>query len=330
MKTEAILFPKANQVALASFDLPEHLGENELLVQTLMTGVSSGTETRVLAGRQEGAEFPLIPGYEAVGRVIKTGCGVRKLAQGDIVFHYGSQFTGPYHRSWGGQMAFAVVSASEVFQIPPNLPPELAVYTKVAAIAQHGIERAQVKAGDKVAVVGQGLIGHLAAQLAAARGATVAVLDIVQERLDAARGASIPITIHSGQGNPARMLHETLGIPDVVIDATGAATVLGESLSLLPSKPWDRVFHPSPRFLILGSYPAEITFNYRQIFPIEPDVIISRDNVDDDAVAVIGLLSNGKLNPQHIKAQVLPYQEAQDGYDLLIKREAHRILFRWE
>jgi threonine dehydrogenase-like Zn-dependent dehydrogenase len=59
-------------------------------------------------------------------------------------------------------------------------------------------------------------------------------------------------------------------------------------------------------------------------------VIISRDNVDDDAVAVIGLLSNGKLNPQHIKAQVLPYQEAQAGYDLLIKREAHRILFRWE
>ncbi len=102
MQTSAILFPKPHEVAIVEFDLPVSLEMNEVLVRTLISGVSSGTETRVLAGLQPDAQFPLIPGYENVGQVIEIGSGVRDFQKiGDIIFHSGSQQTGPYQRAWG-------------------------------------------------------------------------------------------------------------------------------------------------------------------------------------------------------------------------------------
>jgi bacteriochlorophyllide a dehydrogenase len=329
MQTSAIIFPQPNEVDVVQFDLPVSLAEGEVLTETLLSGVSSGTETRVLAGLQPGTTFPLIPGYENVGRVIEIGAGVHSLKIGDIVFHSGSQNTGPYGRAWGGQMAHAVIEANEALLIPPGLPLEDAIYAKVAGIARHGIWRADVKAGEQVVIVGQGLIGHLAAQISVALGAEVTVLDVVPERLAAAEEAGVTRVINPAEVDAEQALRESVGMPDVVVDATGNAAILNQSLRYLPPKPWGKDFVTSPRFLILGSYPAEIMLDYRLLFEREPDVIISRDNLAADRQAVVVMMVQGSLRPSLLNAQVLSFEQAPEGYSRLLARQAHRVLFTW-
>jgi 2-desacetyl-2-hydroxyethyl bacteriochlorophyllide A dehydrogenase len=329
MKTSAIIFPKPNEVDVVELELPVALADDQLLVETLLSGVSSGTETRVLAGLQSGTQFPLIPGYENVGRVIEVGAGVRNLNVGDIVFHSGSQKTGQYDRAWGAQMAHAVIRVDDALPIPVELPLEDAIYAKVAGIARHGIWRAGVKAGEQVVIVGQGIIGHLAAQIACALGAQVTVLDVVAERLVAAERAGVARVINPSEVDAEQVLHESVGTPDVVVDATGNAGILNQSLRYLPPKPWGKDFITSPRFLILGSYPAEIMLDYRLLFEREPDVIISRDNLVADMQAVVELMAQGRLRPGLLNAQVLPFEQAPEGYTGLLARQAHRVLFTW-
>jgi len=329
MQTSAITFPQANEVEVVHFDLPVSLAEDEVLTETLLSGVSSGTETRVLAGLQPGTQFPLIPGYENIGRVIEMGASVRNLKIGDIVFHSGSQKTGLYDRAWGGQMAHAVIAADDALLIPGALPLEDAIYAKVAGIARHGIWRANVKAGEQVVIVGQGIIGHLAAQICVALGAGVTVLDVVAERLHAAEQAGAARVINPTEVDAEQALRESVGTPDVVVDATGNAASLNQSLRYLPPKPWGKDFVISPRFLILGSYPAEITLDYRLLFDREPDVIITRDNLPADMQAAVEMMAQGSLVPALLNAQVLPFERAPEGYARLLARQAHRVLFTW-
>jgi 3-hydroxyethyl bacteriochlorophyllide a dehydrogenase len=329
MKTSAIIFPKPNEVEVVQFDLPVSLADDDVLTETLLSGVSSGTETRVLAGLQPGVQFPCVPGYENIGRVIEVGAAVRNLNVGDIVFHSGSQNTGRYDRAWGGQMAHAVIGADDALLIPSGLPLEDAIYAKVAGIARHGIWRANVKAGEKVVIVGQGIIGHLAAQISVALGAEVTVLDVVAERLAAAEQAGVVRVINPAEVDAEQVLRESVGTPDVVVDATGNAAILNQSLCYLPPKPWGKDFVTSPRFLILGSYPAEIMLDYRLLFEREPDVIISRDNLVVDMQAALDLMAQGRLRPALLNAQVLPYERAPEGYERLLARQVHRVLFTW-
>ena len=69
----AIVYPGPNEVATGTFELGP-CGPTDIVVRTLYTMVSSGTELRVLAGHYGAAgKFPLIPGYSVVGEVIAVG-----------------------------------------------------------------------------------------------------------------------------------------------------------------------------------------------------------------------------------------------------------------
>jgi len=71
-----------------------------------------------------------------------------------------------------------------------------ALYTKTGAIALHGIQRAKVQTGDTVAIIGQGLIGYLAAQAAKVHGVRVIAIDRLPEQLEMARKAGADFTLN--------------------------------------------------------------------------------------------------------------------------------------
>lgn len=124
-------------------------------------------------------------------------------------------------------------------------------------------------------------------------------------------------------------VQDSVGAPDAVVDATGNAAILNDSLRYLQPKPWGKEFVTSPRFLILGSYPAEISLDYDLLFRLEPDVIITRDNLVADMQAAVDMMAQGRLRPALLNAQVLPYERAPEGYERLLARQAHRVLFTW-
>jgi 3-hydroxyethyl bacteriochlorophyllide a dehydrogenase len=330
METRAIVFPEPLAVRIESFNLPEP-GPDEILTRTVFSGVSTGTEIRVFQGRQRQTTFPLIPGYENVGEILRVGTDVENLRHGQRIFHSGSRHTGPFCQAWGAQMAHAVVKAGEAILIPEGVSSLQAVYTKTAAIALHGIKRARVQPGETVAIVGQGLIGHLAAQAAKAFGAVVIAIDPIQERLENALKAGMDHILNPNDGDVIRAVKDLTGDRlDVAVDVTGLAKTIQNTLQLLPVKPWGTPYQPSGRLLILGSYTAPICLDYDNgLFDIEPDILISRDTVQQDYVDVLALIERDLIHPETIPAHRLRPAQASEGYQALLDRKVMRVIFDW-
>ena len=84
-ETNAIVFNKAGDIGTGSFPLGP-CGATDIVVRTLYTMVSSGTELRVLAGHYGAKDrFPLIPGYSVVGEVIAVGEQAKGYRVGDLI-----------------------------------------------------------------------------------------------------------------------------------------------------------------------------------------------------------------------------------------------------
>ena len=84
IKAKTIVFDKPNSVVLGEIEL-QGCGDDEILAETIFSFVSPGTELRVLSGNQPNTNFPLIPGYSWVGRVIEVGRNVKGWQQRELV-----------------------------------------------------------------------------------------------------------------------------------------------------------------------------------------------------------------------------------------------------
>jgi predicted dehydrogenase/threonine dehydrogenase-like Zn-dependent dehydrogenase len=109
---------------------------------------------------------PVALGYSSAGVVLEVGREVRHLRTGDRV------------ASNGPHAGVVAVSQNLVTRIPHDLPFEEACYGVIGAIALQGVRLAQVGVGDRVAVIGLGLIGQIAVRLLRAAGCTVIGTDL--------------------------------------------------------------------------------------------------------------------------------------------------------
>lgn len=223
-----LVIPESNAVTIESFDLcPPAPGE--ILVETVCSLLSTGTETLVYSGNfapgthwDAWVRHPFYPGYASVGTVIATGDGVEGLAPGDRV----ATRTG--HRS------HTVLRAENGFRIPEAVSSEAAAWFALAKIAGHGIRAAGLNLGNSVAVIGAGPIGQMAVRWALGCGASrVLAIDISPERLALARGAGAISVLASASEAQEEVLNVLGRRPDVVIDSTGNAEVLKSAFRMV-------------------------------------------------------------------------------------------------
>jgi L-iditol 2-dehydrogenase len=203
-------------------------GPGQLLVETLHTAISSGTERAVYSKLQNvSASYPHVPGYCQVGRVVATGLGT-SLALGQVVA------TGGAHAS------LHLTQSDRAVVVPPELPAELAVLMQLGLIALQGVRRACIEPGEHAIVFGCGVIGLIAAQLAEIAGANVTVVAKSKARLAVAQEAGLERQIALLDGS--HLLDRLRS--DVVIEATGDPAGLGQALT---------VAAPNARIVLLGS-----------------------------------------------------------------------------
>ncbi|KRD31951.1 hydroxyacid dehydrogenase [Lysobacter sp. Root916] len=189
-------------------------GPNEVLIDILYCGVC---HSDIHQARDEwgGSIFPMVPGHEIVGRVAQVGAGVDKFQVGDAVGvgcfvdscrecpqcrdgleQYCDQgMTGTYNShervggapTYGGYSTRITVDQDYVLRIPASIPLDRAAPLLCAGITTYSpLKHYGVKAGDRVAVVGLGGLGHMAVKLAAAMGAQVTVLSTSESKREAA------------------------------------------------------------------------------------------------------------------------------------------------
>ncbi|MFE6611928.1 zinc-binding alcohol dehydrogenase [Amycolatopsis sp. NPDC057786] len=198
------------------------VGDGEVLVRTLYSGVSRGTETLVFRGEvppsqreamrapfQDG-DFPgpVKYGYLNVGVVER---GPEDLA-GQVVF-----CLYPHQTRY-------VVPASAVTPVPRGVPPERAILAGTIETAVNAVWDASPKLGDRIAVVGAGMVGSSVAKLLAGFPATrVQLIDVDPERAKVAEALGVDFSTPE----------DALGDCDLVVHASASEAGLARSLELL-------------------------------------------------------------------------------------------------
>ena len=178
------------------------LRENDVAIDILFSGICHSDLHSI---GKWGAEFPLVPGHEIVGRVAETGVGVSRFAPGDMVMvgtivdscrtcahcavqmesycqaypttTYDGQDRIDGSRTRGGYSSAYVADERFVYALPEGLDPAGAAPLVCAGITTYSpLRRWNVGPGSTVAVVGIGGLGHLAVRFARAMGAHVVAI----------------------------------------------------------------------------------------------------------------------------------------------------------
>jgi 2-desacetyl-2-hydroxyethyl bacteriochlorophyllide A dehydrogenase len=329
MSERCITFEGSRVVGIRSLDPGEPV-HGQVSTKTLCTGVSTGTETRVLRGKQVGAEFPLIPGYENVGRVEKAGPRT-SVAPGTLVIVPSHAYNSSgINKTWGAQVSRSITSADSVIPVPEGVRPEDAIYAKVGGIALHGVRRAAVGEGDWIAVVGLGIIGHLVVQHALARGARVVAIDMDESRVALAQKAGADHALQASDSRLQERVEElTGGGVSAAFDATGRADTLAGTAALIRSRPWHHPELNCGTLVVQGSLEAPMCLDYNQLFAQELDVMVPRDCDLSDMSETLALIAADKVRPSIIPAERYTPDRAQEAYDRLLARKTMRVLFDW-
>lgn len=327
MKTSCLLFTAPGQVTRDETEIPDP-GPGEVLLRTLYSAVSPGTELRVFAGRQgRMPAFPVIPGYTATAEVLAAGPGV-SLAPGTQVFAPGGSRRCRHAVCWGAHVAHSVRAAADLFPLPAGVGPLAGSLTKLAAIAYHGRHGSGVQPEETVAVIGLGPIGLLAARLHQAAGARVFAADRDPARVALARAGGLTAVLIAD--SLAADLAPLLGAgADVVVDATGVAAVLNEAIALgRPPSP-DDPRHRSARIVVQGSYADPVALRYETCARGESQLLFPHDHQPRDVAAVLDLLARRQLRVDDLLSLVLAPGEAAAGYARLQEHAAVLVAFDW-
>lgn len=297
-----------NDVRLDPID-PPRPGNSDVVIKVKACGVCGSDLSYIKLGgihRKPGGVTPI--GHEAAGEVIVVGNNVKGISVGQRVVINPMQ-TPSYIGSGGPEGAFTeelLVRDARVgdslLPIPDDLPFEVAAMTEPLAVALHGVNRMQVKAGDKAAVFGCGPIGLGMVLWLVDRGVTdVVALDLSPERLERAKALGARAVINPAKEDVRARLLELHGSArvfsrdcvgtDAYIDAAGAPNIVSDVIGMAKyqSRLVITAAYMKPVEVNLGAMlTTEMTITTAVGYPNEmPDVIAALPRLRDKVKSLI-------------------------------------------
>jgi L-iditol 2-dehydrogenase len=252
----ALVKTEAGPGHVALLDRPEPVcGPGQVKIRMVAAGVC-GTDVHILRG-EWATKPPIILGHELAGMVAETGPGVTEFQVGELVTTETDAYVcgeceycraGNEHMCAsrkaigttvdGGFADYLVIRAESVHRLPARVSLVAGALAEPLAVAVHAVqERAQVRPGELVAIIGPGTIGLLAAQVARALGARVIVAGLARHaaRFRLARQLGIEHTLDLDDPRASEQfadLSAGLG-PDAVIECSGAPSALQQAIRLV-------------------------------------------------------------------------------------------------
>ena len=308
------------------------LGAEQVLVRTIASGFSTGTDLANYLGRSTdlpGAPgYPRAVGYSNAGVVWKTGANVRALKEGDAVFSIQP------HRS-----AFVTAEMDLLVRVPAGLDPAQVSLAYLANLGVTALRSVQYQTGERVAVVGLGVIGLCTIALGRAMGASViavandATRAALAERLGAQRayqaGTFAPSSVFEGEGADIVVLTaNTWDAYRVSVDMArygGRVSVLG-----FPGRAQEPpTFNPlDPEWF----YGKQLTLKAAGFAPrVECRPAEIRFNLRRNLTAIFEWMRSGALDLTPVISHRIPYDRMKEAYELARahSKEMTAAVFDW-
>jgi 3-hydroxyethyl bacteriochlorophyllide a dehydrogenase len=298
MKSTAVVFNNPKELSLKSLDLPE-LQEGQVEVAVQFSGISTGTERMLWDGSMPafpGMGYPLVPGYETVGRVIKAHEGA-KLKEGQTVFVPGANcFTG-VRSLFGGAASRLVVSDQKALPVADHLGSE-AVLLALAATAYHAVSGGGQHDPHTPPdlIIGHGVMGRLLARLTVAAGYPPPT--VWETNAERAKG---------GEGyNVIRPDDDARKDYQAIYDVSGDSSLLDKLIQRI---------RPGGEVVLAGFYKDNLQFAYAPAFMREARIRVAAEWKRPDLLAVNELVNNGQLSLKGLVTHVQTSNSATVAYE---------------
>ncbi|MCP4574627.1 MAG: Gfo/Idh/MocA family oxidoreductase [bacterium] len=266
-------------------------------------------------------------GYSSCGRVIEVGEGVEGIRPGDLVACGGG--------GYANHADDVVVPRNLVVKVPAGVDPAAAAMTTLSAISLQGIRLAAPSLGESVAVIGLGVIGGLACQLAKANGCRVMGIDISTAAVDYALEKGIlDVGVRTGTDPLEDMVGEFSrghGVDSVLICAAtassdpvrtaaeivrrnGRVVVVGAVGLDLPREPF---YLKEARFMVSCSYgPGRYDPSYEE-GGLDYPVGFARWTEGRNMEAALDLMASGSFRPTELVTHRIPFDDAPNVYKMI-------------
>jgi 3-hydroxyethyl bacteriochlorophyllide a dehydrogenase len=273
--TIAVVFEQPERLALKRLDLVAP-GAEDVVVDVEWSGISTGTERLLWSGRMPpfpGMGYPLVPGYESVGRVSQVGerAGLRV---GERVFVPGARCFGEVRGLFGGAAAHLVVPGSRAVPIDERLE-ERGVLLALAPTAYHAISAPGGRRPDLL--VGHGVLGRLLARLAAL---DVGAAPVVWEQNPERAGGAGDYQVLPPDADPRTDYQ-------AIYDVSGDPRILDTLVARLAA---------GGEIVLAGFYSQPLTFSFPPAFMREARIRVAAEWREDDLTAVKALVESGRLS----------------------------------
>lgn len=234
---KALQYVEQDSPAVSELPVPD-IAEDEVLVAARAVGVCH-SDIELLEGRYIiPFQYPLIPGHEWSGEVVKVGPKVKGLTVGDRVV--GECVIGDDHFGFsisGAAAEFFIAKESWLHKLPDAVDYTNGALVEPFSVAYYALMRVgNVNASDVLVVLGAGPIGLAVTAGAKALGAITVVVEPVAHRREAAQKLGADHVI-APDGLDALLMELTDGKgANVVIEATGAPAVMAQALEIAAFK----------------------------------------------------------------------------------------------
>jgi bacteriochlorophyllide a dehydrogenase len=323
MRNMGIEYPAPREAQFCDLGEPPEAGSTEVLIRTVYSGITNGTERHALLGEHlwEGA-FPSMHGYQHVGRIEKAGSAVESFKEGDWVFY--GQYVG--HKAWHVQDVSSGDVASNashlVMPLPEGVDHAECALLGVAGVAMRGVRRFRVMPAQKVWVAGQGPIGHFAAQSARAVGAHVTVSDVNPQRLAVAEACGAHCVVDARERGGWEAI-EAGGPYDCIIDACNLDSFLADVHA-------HEVLAHGGVLGILAVH-SDITFPWTMLHGREASIEVSCHFGLDDLRVLLHFIQQGLIRIAPVITHRVPVDKALGVYETLrdTPGELLGVVFDW-
>jgi len=307
-------------------------GEHDVLIDILYCGVCH-SDIHQVRDEWGGSLFPMVPGHEIIGRVTRTGAGVKRFKKGDLAgvgcmvdscrecdpcrhdleqfcakgaaFTYNGTEMDRRTPTFGGYSTQVVVDERFTLRIPDGLDPAGAAPLLCAGITTYSpLRQWNCKAGDRVGVVGLGGLGHMAVKLAASMGAEVTMLSTSRRKEeDARRLGAQAFALTSDEATFAKLS----GHFDLIIDTISAPHDYNKYLGML---------RPQSTMVVVGVPPQPTPVNAFSLIGGNKRLAGSLIGGIAETQEVLDYCGAHKIVSE---VEIIPIQKINEAYERMLK-----------
>jgi 3-hydroxyethyl bacteriochlorophyllide a dehydrogenase len=279
MNSMAVVLERPEHIQVERVALAEP-GDADVVVDVAFSGISTGTEKLLYTGRMPtfpGMGYPLVPGYESVGRVVHAGPS-SGFVGGESVYVPGARCFGEIRGLFGGSASRVVVSGEKAVPVSDALG-EKGVLLALAATAYHSVSgggrRDPIVPPDLI--VGHGVLGRLLARLTVLAGYPAPVVwETNPRRAGGAQGYPVVDPKDDDRRDYT-----------AIYDVSGDASLLDTLVMRLA---------PGGEIVLAGFYTQPLSFLFAPAFMREATIRCAAEWKKPDLLAVRWLIETGHLS----------------------------------